>query len=117
AYRIHTEIGHHCAGAKVNGRIVPLDYRLKNGDIVEILTNKQSGGPSADWLQFVRTSTARNRIRQWLKRQRRDENLDRGRELLEHELRAHGVPVREVWRKDWLDEVAARYNLPDGDEL
>ena len=117
AYRIHTEIGHHCVGAKVNGRIVPLDYRLKNGDIVEILTNKQSSGPSADWLQFVRTSTARSRIRQWLKKQRRDENLERGRQLLEHELRAHGVPVREAWRKDWLDEVAARYNLPDGEEL
>ncbi|QBS38010.1 bifunctional (p)ppGpp synthetase/guanosine-3',5'-bis(diphosphate) 3'-pyrophosphohydrolase [Thermaerobacter sp. FW80] len=117
AYRIHTEIGHHCVGAKVNGRIVPLDYRLKNGDIVEILTNKQSGGPSADWLQFVRTSTARSRIRQWLKKQRRDENLERGRLMLEHELRAHGLPVREVWRKDWLDEVAGRYNLPDGEEL
>ncbi|ADU51356.1 (p)ppGpp synthetase I, SpoT/RelA [Thermaerobacter marianensis DSM 12885] len=117
AYRIHTEIGHRCVGAKVNGRIVPLDYRLKNGDIVEILTNKQSGGPSADWLQFVRTSTARSRIRQWLKKQRRDENLERGRAMLEHELKAHGLPVREVWRKDWLDEVAARYNLPDGEEL
>ncbi len=72
AFRIHTEIGHRCVGAKVNGRIVPLDYRLKNGDIVEILTSKQSSGPSADWLQFVRTSTARSRIRQWLKKQRRD---------------------------------------------
>ncbi|HEY8488543.1 MAG TPA: bifunctional (p)ppGpp synthetase/guanosine-3',5'-bis(diphosphate) 3'-pyrophosphohydrolase, partial [Thermaerobacter sp.] len=117
AFRIHTEIGHRCVGAKVNGRIVPLDYRLKNGDIVEILTNKQSSGPSADWLQFVRTSTARSRIRQWLKKQRRDENLERGRAMLEHELKAHGLPVREVWRKDWLDEVAARYNLSDGEEL
>lgn len=117
AFRIHTEIGHRCVGAKVNGRIVPLDYRLKNGDIVEILTSKQSSGPSADWLQFVRTSTARSRIRQWLKKQRRDENLERGRLMLEHELRAHGLPVKEVWRKDWLDEVAARYNLPDGEEL
>jgi len=117
AYRIHTEIGHRCVGAKVNGRIVPLDYRLKNGDIVEILTSKGSAGPSADWLQFVRTSTARSRIRQWLKKQRRDENLERGRLLLEYEIRAHGLPLREVWRKDWLDEIAARYNLPDGDEL
>ncbi|GAB6876085.1 RelA/SpoT family protein [Thermaerobacter litoralis] len=117
AFRIHTEIGHRCVGAKVNGRIVPLDYRLKNGDIVEILTNKQSSGPSADWLQFVRTSTARSRIRQWLKKQRRDENLERGRAMLEHELKAHGLPVREVWRKDWLDEVAARYNLSDAEEL
>jgi GTP pyrophosphokinase len=85
AYRIHTEIGNHCAGAKVNGRMVTLDTLLKNGDIVEILTQKNSH-PTLDWLNFVVTPGARNRIRQWYKRSNRDENVARGREMLEREL-------------------------------
>lgn len=85
AYRIHTEIGNHCMGAKVNERMVTLDRPLKNGDIVEILTNKNSR-PSLDWLNYVVTGTAKNRIRQWYKRSHRDENIARARELLEKEL-------------------------------
>ncbi len=90
AYRIHTEVGNHCAGAKVNGRRVPLSTRLQNGDIVEILTQKNSY-PSLDWLNFVRTSAAKNRIKQWYKRSRREENIARGWELLEKELGKPGV--------------------------
>ncbi len=88
AYRIHTDVGHRCLGAKVNSRMVPLDHRLENGDIVEVLTTRsERHGPSRDWLNFVKTSSARDKIRQWFKRQRREENVVRGRELLERELR------------------------------
>ena len=89
AYRIHTEVGNHCAGTRINGRMMTLDTPLKNGDIVEILTNKNSH-PSLDWLNFVMTTSARNRIRQWYKRSHRDENLARGREMLERELGKNG---------------------------
>ena len=87
AYRIHTDVGHRTIGAKVNNRLVPLDYRLKNGDIVEIVTTKGEHGPSRDWLNVVRTSHAREKIRQWFKRKERDENIVHGRESLERELR------------------------------
>ena len=87
AYRIHTDVGHRTIGAKVNNRLVPLDYRLKNGDIVEIVTTKGEHGPSRDWMNVVRTSHAREKIRQWFKRKDRDENIIHGRESLERELR------------------------------
>jgi GTP pyrophosphokinase len=89
AYRIHTEVGNHCAGAKVNGRMVTLDTRLQNGDIVEIIRQKNAH-PSLDWLNFVVTPSARNRIRQWYKRSHRDENIARGREMLEKHLGKSG---------------------------
>src|SRR5512141_1939153 len=87
AYRIHTDIGHRTIGAKVNNRLVPLDYRLKNGDIVEIVTTKGEHGPSRDWMNIVRTSHAREKIRQWFKRKARAENIVQGKESLERELR------------------------------
>src|SRR5919197_1598063 len=87
AYRIHTDVGHRTIGAKVNNRLVPLDYRLRNGDIVEIITTKAAHGPSRDWLNIVRTNQAREKIRQWFKRQERDENITQGKELLDRELR------------------------------
>jgi len=87
AYRIHTDVGHRTIGAKVNNRLVPLDYRLRNGDIVEIVTTKVEHGPSRDWLSIVRTSHAREKIRQWFKKKDRDENIVHGREALERELR------------------------------
>ena len=87
AYRIHTDVGHSCIGAKVNGRMVPLDHRLENGEIVEVLTTKAPHGPSRDWLNFVKTSSAREKIRQWFKRERRDENIQKGREMLDKEFR------------------------------
>jgi GTP pyrophosphokinase len=87
AYRIHTDVGNRCVGAKVNNRMVSLDYQLHNGDIVEILTSKASKGPSRDWLDIVHTPGAREKIRQWFKRQQRDENITRGKELLDKELR------------------------------
>ncbi len=87
AYRIHTEVGHRCIGAKVNSRMVPLDHTLRNGDIVEILTTKAPHGPSRDWLKFVQTASAREKIRAWFKKERREENIVKGKELLDKELR------------------------------
>ena len=95
AYRIHTELGHHCIGAKVNGRMVPLDYQLHNGDVVEILTTKRDKGPTRDWLSphlgYTKTSHAREKIRQWFKKQERADNIEHGRELLEKELKQLGL--------------------------
>ena len=97
AYRIHTELGHRCVGAKVNGRLVPLNYQLKNGDMVEIMTTKVAKGPSLDWLSphlgYIRTSQAREKIRQWFKKQERTQNIERGRELLDKELKHLGIRV------------------------
>ncbi len=87
AYRIHTDVGNHCVGAKVNGRIVPLATALESGDIIEVLVNRKSPGPSIDWLSIVRTSQAKTRIRQWMRRERRHEHLARGQEMLERELK------------------------------
>ena len=97
AYRIHTEVGHRCIGAKANGRMVPLDYALKNGEIVEILTSKAPHGPSRDWLNFVKSASAKERIRKWFKSQRRDENVAKGRDLLDKELhRMHRVNLADL---------------------
>ncbi|MGL5082604.1 MAG: RelA/SpoT family protein [Microcoleaceae cyanobacterium] len=114
AYRVHTEIGNHCRGAKVNDRIVPLDTPLKNGDIVEILTQKNSH-PSLDWLNFVKTSAAKNRIRQWYKRSHRDENLARGREMLEKEMGKSGF--ESLLKSDAMQTAAQRCNYHTGEDL
>src|SRR6266700_1615665 len=106
AYRIHTEVGHRCIGAKVNGRMVPLDYELKNGEIVEILTTKAPHGPSRDWLTFVKSASARERIRKWFKSQRREENVAKGRDLLEKELhRMHRLTIGQL-PEGKLEEMA-----------
>ncbi len=90
AYRIHSDVGHRCIGAKVNGRLVPLEYDLQNGDVVEILTSKNSEGPGRDWLSLVHTAHARDKIRQWFKRRERAENIESGKALLERELQRLG---------------------------
>src|SRR2546421_445223 len=106
AYRVHTEVGHRCLGGKVNGRMVPLDYELKNGEIVEILTTKASHGPSRDWLSFVKSASARERIRKWFKSQAREENVAKGRDLLEKELlRMHRLTLAQL-PEGKLEEMA-----------
>jgi GTP pyrophosphokinase len=114
AYRIHTDVGHRCLGAKVNSRMVSLDYLLQNGDIVEILTTRsERHGPSRDWLNFAKTSSAREKIRQWFKRERREENVARGRELLDRELRRmRGVQLSTVPQQRLL-ELAKEFRIPD----
>lgn len=116
AFAVHTDLGLHCVGAKVNGRIVPLDYRLQNGEFVEILTAKNAT-PSQDWLSFVKTSKARSKIRAWLKESQREEGAREGRERLEQEARRLGFEVKEVLGHDKLTEVARRYGMGDAMDL
>jgi guanosine-3',5'-bis(diphosphate) 3'-pyrophosphohydrolase len=117
AYRIHTDVGHRCIGAKVNNRLVPLDYRLRNGDIVEIVTTKGEHGPSRDWLNVVRTSHAREKIRQWFKRKDRDENIAHGRDALERELRRLARTSIQAVGNERIAEVARTYQHADVDDF
>jgi guanosine-3',5'-bis(diphosphate) 3'-pyrophosphohydrolase len=117
AYRIHTEVGHRCIGAKVNGRMVPLDYQLENGEIVEILTSKGPHGPSRDWLNFVKSASAKERIRKWFKSQRREENVAKGRDLLERELhRMHRLTLAQL-PEGKLEEIAAQYSYQSAEDF
>jgi GTP pyrophosphokinase len=117
AYRIHTDVGHRTIGAKVNNRLVPLDYRLKNGDIVEIVTTKGEHGPSRDWLNVVRTSHAREKIRQWFKRKDRDENIVHGRESLERELRRLARTSISAVGLERIADVAKTFNYESVDDF
>ncbi|GAB4243901.1 MAG: GTP pyrophosphokinase [Thermoleophilia bacterium] len=111
AYSIHTDVGHHCVGAKVNGRIVPLTYRLQSGDIVEVLTSKSAPGPSRDWLNFVKSSSARNKIRQWFKRERREDSEHLGKETLLEVFRKNGLPAQKLMGSDTLAQVMKELNF------
>jgi len=124
AYRIHTDLGHNCVGAKVNGRLVALNYALHNGDIVEVLTSKVLRGPSRDWLnadlKYLKTNHAREKVRQWFKRRERAENIERGRDLLEKELRRIGFSLAakqqeltKMWHLESPDEMFARIGVGD----
>jgi GTP pyrophosphokinase len=115
AYAIHTEIGHQCVGAKVNGQIVPLRHLLGNGDVVEILTQK-GHGPSRDWLSFVRTSSARSKIRHWIHLYEREEATSVGRRLLEREARNCGISLKKIADTDWL-RVASEYGCGRVEDL
>lgn len=117
AYRVHTDVGHRCIGAKINSRIVPLDTKLNNGDILEILTAKQGNGPSRDWLSFVKTSLAKNRIRGWFKKEQREENIIRGRESLDREVRKLGLDPAIVLKNENVLELAKAHNLTAIEDL
>jgi GTP diphosphokinase / guanosine-3',5'-bis(diphosphate) 3'-diphosphatase len=118
AYAIHTEVGHRCMGAKVGGRLVPLDYRLQTGDTVEVLTSKaRDAAPSRDWLQVVSTPRARNKIKQWFSRERREDAIDTGRDLLQRELRRQGLPLKRLTTEETLGRVAEELKYPTLDAL
>jgi guanosine-3',5'-bis(diphosphate) 3'-pyrophosphohydrolase len=117
AYRVHTEVGHRCIGAKTNGRMVPLDHVLENGDIVEVLTTKGPHGPSRDWLTFVKTSSAREKIRGWFKKERREENIQKGREQLDKEFRRMRQLALGTVKDDRLLELAHEFKFGSVDDF
>jgi GTP diphosphokinase / guanosine-3',5'-bis(diphosphate) 3'-diphosphatase len=118
SYAIHTEVGHRTIGTKVNGKLVPLDYELRTGDSVDVLTSKAQGeGPSQDWLQFVATPRARNKIRQWFARGRREDALDQGKDLLQRQMRKQNLSFKRLTTEEALEQVATDLKHPDLDAL
>ncbi|MGG5257042.1 RelA/SpoT family protein [Phycicoccus avicenniae] len=118
AYAVHTEVGHHCIGARVNGRLVPLESRLDNGDVVDVLTSKaDSAGPSRDWLNFVRSARARNKIKHWFTKERREEMIEEGKEALAKAMRKQGLPLQRLTSVESLTGVAEELRHPGIDAL
>ena len=117
AYSIHSDVGNHMVGAKVNGRIVTFDYVLQNGDIVEIRTSKSAPGPSRDWLTIVKSGSARTKIKQWYKKERREENIVRGREMVEEELRHNGLSLEEVSEEVVMGDTLKRLSYATEDDM
>ena len=118
AYAVHTEVGHHCIGARVNGRLVPLESTLDNGDLVEVLTSRaDTAGPSRDWLHFVKSARARHKIKQWFTRERREEMVEDGKEALAKAMRKKGVPLQRLASVESLTGVAEELHLIDIDGL
>ena len=116
AYRVHTGVGNTCQGAKINGRIVPLHYHLKNGDIVEIITGSNAE-PSLDWLNIVKSSQAKSKIRQYFKVRDREKNIERGRESLEREAKKLGYRVGDILRDDWLNDILDKIKIPSLEDM
>jgi guanosine-3',5'-bis(diphosphate) 3'-pyrophosphohydrolase len=117
AYAIHSAIGNKMMGARVNGEIVKLNYTLKNGDIVEIITSASVQGPSRDWLKIVKSSQARNKIKQWFKRENREENVQRGKEYIDRELKKQGFSYAQLFRSEWIDLMLKKYNFNTLDDM
>lgn len=117
AYRVHTEVGHHCIGAKVNGKLVPLDYKLQNGDSVEIMTNRSNHGPNRDWINIVASSDTRSKIRAWFRRENRPENISRGKLMVEDELRRLNYNVKNLMKSHYLEETATRLTFQTVDDM
>jgi GTP pyrophosphokinase len=117
AYKIHSHIGNKCVGAKINGRIVTLDYKLQNGDIVEVITSANANGPSRDWLKIAKSNHTKNKIKQWFKKEKRDENIQKGRELLERESKRHGVNPAIILKPELLDIIYKKYSLHSVEDL
>ncbi|MBQ4515987.1 MAG: bifunctional (p)ppGpp synthetase/guanosine-3',5'-bis(diphosphate) 3'-pyrophosphohydrolase [Clostridia bacterium] len=117
AFMIHSAVGCKMAGVKVNGKIATLDYNLQNGDIVEIMTSSAVHGPSRDWLKLCKTSQARTKINQWFKRERREENVLRGKDMVEKELKRINMTATQLFRPDWIDAICKKYNFANIDDL
>jgi GTP pyrophosphokinase len=117
AYKIHSAVGNSCVGAKIDGRIVPLNYTLNNGNIIEIMTSKNSSGPSRDWLKFVQSTQARNKIKQYFKKEKRSENIETGKEILERELKRQNLSVKKMLVPNILEPLLKRLSCVSLDDL
>ena len=117
AYNIHSAVGNHMVSAKVNGRIVPLNHRLQNGDVVEVMTSQNAHGPSRDWIKIARSSNARSKIRQWFKREKRDENIVNGRQSFESELKRTGVSLKELLADENVPNVLKKLSFNSVDDM
>ncbi|HML38491.1 MAG TPA: bifunctional (p)ppGpp synthetase/guanosine-3',5'-bis(diphosphate) 3'-pyrophosphohydrolase [Bacillota bacterium] len=117
AFKIHSAIGVKCIGAKVNGKMVPIDHTLKNGNIVEIVTSANSKGPSIDWLKIAQSSNARNKIRQWLKKESKSDNTDKGKEMLEKYAKRKGYETQQILKSQYINKCAKAFNLASADDL
>lgn len=117
AYRVHTDVGNTCVGAKIDGRLVPLNYKLENGNIVEIITSKNSSGPSRDWLKIVKSTQAKSKIKQWFKHKNRDIDKVKGKEILERELKRQNYKLNEILKDEWLEEIVENYSLNSIEDL
>ena len=117
AYSIHAEIGHRMIGAKINSKMVPIITPIKNGDIVEILTSDNSKGPSMDWLKFIKSTQAKNKIMSWFKKERKAENIEKGKELIEREIKRIGVTHSDLFKNEYISPMLDRYKYKDLDEM
>lgn len=117
AYRVHTAVGNKCVGAKIDGRIVPLDYKLKNGNIISVLTSSNSSGPSRDWLKIVKSSQAKSKIKQWFKKEEKSDNIIKGRDKLEREVKREGYKLTEILKDEWLEKIAEKLSFSKIDDL
>ena len=117
AFAIHSAVGNKMMGAKVNSKIVPLDYKLQTGDIVEVLTSSSVHGPSRDWLNICKTSQARSKINHWFKKERRTENIEAGKEMIEHEAKRLSLNMTSLFKKEYLDQALKRYGFASADDM
>ncbi len=117
AYSVHEQVGHKMVGCKINSKMMPIITPLRNGDIVEIITSEQSKGPSHDWLKFVKSSSAKSRINQWFKRAQRGENIEKGKDLIEKEVKKLGIKYSDIVRPEWLQLAMDRYKFATVDDL
>ena len=117
AFKIHTDVGAKCIGAKVNGRMVPIDHELQNGDIIEIMTSPNASGPSIDWLKIVKSSTARTKIRQWLKKETKSDDIEKGRQLLDKYIKRKGYETKDLTRNAYMNRVMKEMNFSSQDEM
>lgn len=117
AYTIHAEIGNQMTGCKINSKMMPIITELNSGDIVEIITSEHSKGPSLDWLKFVKSTSARNKINSWFKKEKKSENIEKGKELIEKEIKRVGIPYEKLFKTEYLNAMLTRYRYKDLDEM
>ena len=117
AYSIHAEIGNHMTGCKINSKMMPIITPLKSGDIVEIITNENSKGPSRDWLKFVKSSTAKNKILAWFKKEQKSENIEKGKELIEKEIKRVGIQYSDLFKQEYIEPMLDRYKYKNLEEM